>query len=154
MTGIAHDGSPFNPSDHSYSKKQSSEGQEISDAVESLTSQYNIDHLDISEVNRALVRSAHALSVATTHLRRELTCLSEAESRAKHEFNVAMLQVSGGTEKSRVAAAELVSEEYWNELRLQQAKVQTLKNDCFTIRAALDAYQAVSNNLRAEIRVQ
>lgn len=125
----------------------------LSEAFMSMTSTYNVDHLDIATINMALVRSANALAAATQELKEEMRALSEIESRAKHEYNVALVLVSGGTEKSRIASAEIISEEWTNEVRLRQARVQELKNLCGSIRASLDTYQAVSNNLRAEMKV-
>lgn len=156
MSGIAYDGSPFDPKEHPFKEPQENtlEGDKhLSEAFMSMTSTYNVDHLDIATINMALVRSANALAAATQELKEEMRALSEIESRAKHEYNVALVLVSGGTEKSRIASAEIISEEWTNEVRLRQARVQELKNLCGSIRASLDTYQAVSNNLRAEMKV-
>lgn len=154
MSGIAYDGKPFEPHDYVFAEVEDGEDNRLTTSFADMADEYNRpDHLDISTINVALIRTVKALALTTADLKVESKKLAEAETRWKHEYNVALMCVSGGTEKSRIAAAELASEAEFNEMKLQQAKVQELKNLSGTIRAALDTYQSVSNNLRAEMKV-
>lgn len=104
---------------------------------------------DLAEVNEAIIRIATAM----TDVERIYSEIAAYERTVAAEYeqlrNRAIVQTSGGSEKSRLAYADILVEEL--KLRLDEARMQRERAERCTrlLRSHLDAVQSISHNVRS-----
>ena len=111
------------------------------------------DYNDLRHLNQELiktVRSSDQVKRALNEARRQET---EAQGKYRTEYNRCLIGLSGGTEASRKAVAEVMCESLYSEYLVAQALVEELKNNYFSLKNYLDVLNTLSNNMRAEMRL-
>jgi hypothetical protein len=108
----------------------------------------DIDYGDLVSINRELVQ----LRIRLNTVRQELRTAEREVIRTKHAYNAlkrrTLIGLSGGTEKSREAAAELLSEREYTDFLVADSIAKELTQHNRDLRIELDALKELSNNLR------
>lgn len=114
----------------------------------------NYDFYDMQAVNQAINRARVDIFQAKEAMdaaRRELT---DAETLHRHAYNRALVGISGGTEKTRVAAAELLTENEYTHLIVARAKFEELKALQYRLSDDLQVLQTLASNMRAQVNLR
>lgn len=64
-----------------------------------------------------------------------------------------LVNMSGGTEKTRVAMAEIACEEWENDVAVTTQLVAELTNEQRIVSKELDILESLANNARAQIKI-
>lgn len=115
------------------------------------------DDLDISDVQSVNMEILHA----RRRLFRVQRALSDANRRAaeaKFEYRRkrarVLVGISGGTEKTREAIADVECEEEFGNLMVAEQLADELLNQSRAVKAELDALANLSHNIRAQMSMQ
>lgn len=146
-TGLASRGKPVSTDD--YPMKPFPQWNPVNDEeIDQLT-----DFSDLSEVNQRLNR----LRARFYRIHQALAEAQRAHSEAKSEYSKRlrreMVNISGGTEKTRVAMAEIACEEWESEVTIRNQVVNELVSEQRIISKDLDILETLSNNIRAQMKV-
>jgi len=110
-----------------------------------------IDFTDISSINVEL----NKLRIRLHHIRIELKNAKRKALSAKYLYEQAKkrtwIGITGGSDKSREAAAELLTEELMANALVAAAVADEINQHSRDIRTELDALKEISNNLRRQI---
>lgn len=121
---------------------------QVSRNAEQVPPSPEIDYSDLKSVNNELI----ALRTKYYLIRKDLAIAERAVVRTKWAYEGAkkrfMIQISGGTEKSREGAAELMAESEYGEFLVAQQVAKELTAYHRDLRADLDMLKELSNNLR------
>lgn len=114
----------------------------------------DVDYDDVSKINRQINRARAALFRAdrAAALARRQEAVSKAAYR--RAFALALIQVSGSSEKQRTAVAELAVGEEYSDFLVAEAVVKETESLVRAIRTELDALAEESRNLRAQMNLQ
>lgn len=111
------------------------------------------DSADLRNVMHSILISRRRLFQVTKILQQAQRAAVEAKYEWKSAFNRKLLALSGGTEKERVALAEIsVEQEYGAYIAAEQAADDAL-NLLRAIRTELDSLQNMSYNIRAQMQI-
>lgn len=115
--------------------------------------QEDIDYTDISQLNKDINRVRSALF----HSTRELSRAEAREAQAKHLYksnlNREIIKLSGGSERQRVAIAEIAVEDYYSDFLVAERVRVACENNLRAVRADLSALESLGHNLRAQMQV-
>lgn len=111
------------------------------------------DHFDLSMVNENLLYSIYLLAEVNQHLSVAKQDYLNAQTTYASSFNRAIHSVSGGTEKSRVATAEIMAENELVARRSAEAQYEELKSLSYTISKSIEALTVIANNIRADLKI-
>lgn len=119
----------------------------LSNAEKDPTSE-QIDYTDLATVNSQLVALRNQFFLS----RKDLKAANRAVVRTKWAYEGAkkrnIIQISGGTEKTREAAAELMSEKEYGDFLVAQQVAKEVESYHRDLKAELDLLKEISNNLR------
>lgn len=113
----------------------------------------NVDYSDISTLNRDINRARRELFRQTRALNDAQAKEAQAKFRYRREHNRILISISGGSEKTRVAAADMETEGLYGEFLVAERVSESALNDLRAIRAELDALAGLSHNIRAQMQV-
>lgn len=108
----------------------------------------SVDYGDLSSVNKELV----SLLIRLNRIRKELRSAERETARLRWEYEGKkkrmLIGMSGGTEKTREAAAELMCESEYSAYLVAAAVSKEISQHNRDLRSELDLLKEVSNNLR------
>lgn len=113
----------------------------------------NFDFEDLAEINRALNRSRVKFYRIGSQLKEAQRHLSDAKTSYNRRMRRELLNISGGTEKTRVAMAELACEPWENDVAVTTQLVAELTNEQRIASKELDILESLANNARAQIKI-
>lgn len=120
----------------------------VSRNAEQVPPSADIDYTDLAKVNNEFIR----LRTKFYLIRKDLSEAERAVIRTKWAYEGAkkryMVQISGGTEKSREGAAELMAEEEYGEYLVAQQVAKELATYHRDLKSDLDILKDLSYNLR------
>lgn len=126
----------------------------VTSAYHDYVPEEEIDYTDLASVNRQLV----ALRMRMHHVRKDLAIADRVVVSKKWAFEGekkrAMISLSGGTEKVREAAADLIAEDAYSEFLVAQEVAKEIAQHNRDLRGDLDLLKEISNNLRRIIDLQ
>lgn len=111
------------------------------------------DFGDLYQMNRQITLARIALNRATLNLGAARRDLVAAETQYRHKHALAMITSSGGSERQRIALADLLTQELQAEYKMRDAMVEEWIAQVRTMKYELDALQAQSHNLRAQMNM-
>lgn len=146
-SGFASRGKPISADD--FPKRNApSWAEEPNEYYEQLT-----DFSDLSQVNHRL----NSLRARFYQINRQLKVVQRELARAKAEYSSQLrrelVNITGGTEKTRVAMAEIACEEWESDVVVYTQFVQEITNDQRIISKDLEILETLSNNIRAQIKI-
>lgn len=146
-SGFASRGKPISADD--FPKRNApSWAEEPNEYYEQLT-----DFSDLSQVNHRL----NSLRARFYQINRQLKVAQRELARAKAEYSSQLrrelVNITGGTEKTRVAMAEIACEEWESDVVVYTQFVQEITNDQRIISKDLEILETLSNNIRAQIKI-
>lgn len=113
--------------------------------------QLDTDFIDLLKVSQQMLK----LRIRMHHLRKEKNDAQRKYVETQWAYNSAkrrtLIGLSGGTEKTREALAEVINEDALSQMLVWKQVVDELSEQLRTIRIDLDALREVSNNVRKEI---
>lgn len=113
-----------------------------------------IDYSDLAAVNRELI----ALRIRLNRIRMETRTAERAALKAKYSYEQdkkrIWIGISGGSDKSREAMAELLCEEAYSKFLVSTAVAKEITQHSRDLRTELDTLKEISNNLRRQIDLQ
>ena len=112
-----------------------------------------VDYQDISELNRDINNARRALFYATKELSKAEQVEANAKYAYKNNVNREMVKLSGGSEKQRIAIAELATEELYGHFLVAERARVAAENYVRAIRADLSALEGLGHNIRAQMQV-
>lgn len=119
--------------------------------------QYEVDSLadaaDLQDVTKNLLLARRRLYYVTQMLSTAERKATEAKYEWKAALNRKLLSVSGGTEKERLALAELSVEQEYSAYLAAEQQSQDALNLLRAIRTELDTLQNISYNIRAQMQI-
>lgn len=108
----------------------------------------SVDYSDLSSVNKELTK----LLIRFNRIRKEMRSAEREAARLRWDYEGKkkriLIGLSGGTEKTREAAAELMCEEEYSLYLVASAVAKEIAQHNRDLRAELDLLKEVSNNLR------
>lgn len=114
----------------------------------------DVDYNDLTSLGRQINSARKALFKAN----RGLTIAQRDEAVSKFAYrrahNRAMVSLSGGSEKQRLATADLQTEELYGQWLVKERIVEEMLNQVRAMRTELDSLTVLSHNLRAQINIQ
>lgn len=118
---------------------------------------YKVDDVDFVDLS-ALNRQINTARVALFKANKFLTEAQRSEASAKYEYkrahNRAMVTLSGGSEKQRLATADVMTEELYGNWLVKERVVEEMVNHVRAIRTELDSLTILSHNMRAQMNMQ
>ena len=129
--------------------------------IASITSAYDdyepaedVDYGDLRAVNKEIVD----LRIRLHRIRKELKQADRMALKAKYSYEQdkkrVWIGISGGSDKSREAMAELLCEEAYSYYLVASTVAKEVMQHSRDIRTELDALKEISNNLRRQIDLQ
>lgn len=113
-----------------------------------------VDFVDLSALNTQINRARKALFDANAALARA----ERTEARREYEYRRAharaLVSLSGGSEKQRIAYADVDTEAEYGELLVARTLVKECVNQVRALRTELDVLTVMSHNLRAQMQLQ
>ena len=126
----------------------------ISSEYEEFEPSLDVDYSDLSSVNRELSQ----LRLRLHRVRKELKEAERQAVRLKYAYEQEKkrywIGISGGSDKSREAMAELLSEEAYSKQLVASVVAKEIMQHSRDIRTELDTLKEISNNLRRQIDLQ
>lgn len=123
-----------------------------------LDSQYQVeeevDYADIMNINRQINRARNMMFRAVRELKRAQRAEAEARFEYKRAYNRVLAGLSGGSEKQRLATADLETEELYGKVIVAERLADEALNFLRAMRAELDSLAGLSHNVRAQMQVQ
>lgn len=114
----------------------------------------DVDFTDLSNVTREII----ALRIRLHRIRIELKAAKRKALQAKwvyeKEKKRVWIGITGGSDKSREAAAELMTEQLMTDSLVASAVADEITQHNRDLRMDLDALKEISNNLRRQIDLQ
>lgn len=114
----------------------------------------DVDYTDLTSVNRELVE----LRIRLHRVRKELKHAERESLKAKYAYEQdkkrTWIGISGGSDKSREAMAELICEESYSRYLVAATVAKEISQHSRDIRIELDTLIAIANNLRRQIDLQ
>lgn len=111
----------------------------------------DIDYTNLSSINQEL----SSLRVRLHRVRKELKNAERAALRLKYDYDQqkkrTWIGISGGSDKSREAMAELICEESYSKYLVAATVAKEISQHSRDIRLELDTLRELSNNLRRQI---
>lgn len=148
---IASNGKSFDPSEYEATKDIAFPNRFASDAYEiDSTPHYE----NLLELNQAMVKSRRALYNAQRMLAQANRQLVEAQVAYRRAYSRAMIGLSGGTEKQRSAAADIIVENEYGEMMIKQAIADEIIQYIRQLNKEIDALTVLSHNMRTQINLQ
>lgn len=114
----------------------------------------DVDYIDVSSLNRQINRARSALFKATRRLKYAQRVEAEAKFNYKRAYNRTLAGLTGGSEKQRLATADLTTESLYSEVIIAERLSEEALNVLRAIRAELDALAGLSHNIRAQMQLQ
>lgn len=109
---------------------------------------YDVDYTDLAQVNKQLIAVRTRLFLS----RRDLKTANRAVVKTKWAYESVkkryIIQVSGGTEKTREAAAELMAEKEYGDFLVAQQVAKEVEAYHRDLKSDIDLLKEISNNLR------
>lgn len=118
-----------------------------------ITDAENFDFEDLTEINRALNLSRIKFYRIGSKLKEAQRRNSDAKTAYNRKMRRELLNISGGTEKTRIAMAELACEEWENDVAVTTQLVAELTNEQRIASKELDILESLANNARAQIKI-
>ena len=114
----------------------------------------DIDYTDLANVTKSIID----LRIRLHQVRKELTVAKRMALKAKYNYEQQKkriwIGITGGSDKSREAAAELMTESLQGDYLVASAVADEIMQHSRDIRTELDALKEISNNLRRQIDLQ
>jgi hypothetical protein len=111
----------------------------------------DIDYTDLASINRELVQLRIRLNQIRIEMRKADRYSTQARWNYEGKKKRLLISLSGGTEKTREAAAELLCEEEYSNYLVALNVAKEIQQHNRDLRAELDLLKEVSNNLRRMI---
>lgn len=146
-SGLASRGKPISPEQYPKNNTPHWENAPTNDYQE-----LN-DFTDLSDVNQKLNRLRSRFYHINTQLKQVQRQLAQAKAEYSSNLRRQLVDISGGTEKTRVAMAEIACEEWESEVVIYTQLVQELTNDQRIISKDLEVLETLSNNIRAQMKI-
>lgn len=112
------------------------------------------DVSDLAEVNRQMNRARARLFRVSQHLKGAQRELAEAQIEYDRAMRRALVSLSGGTEASRKAMAEIQCEPLENRVVVAKQVVEEWKKRSIDVRDDLKAIENISHNVRAQMDIR
>ena len=103
------------------------------------------------EIETMIARDVERLEIATYRYRELLGEEAKAKIKYKDSYNRAYLAKQAGTEKQKVASAELDCRDEYEEMELAAARAKAQREILGSIRSSLDAVRSLNANVRAQV---
>lgn len=113
----------------------------------------NFDFEDLSEINKRLNQSRIKFYRIGSQLKDAQRHLSDAKSAYNRRMRRELLNTSGGTEKTRIASAELACEDWENDVAVATQLVSEITNEQRIASKDLDVLESLANNARAQLKI-
>lgn len=110
------------------------------------------DFLDLRHLNEQMMLGRRRLYLTNNKLREAQRNEAQAEFEYRRAYSRILAGLSGGSERQRLAIADIQCEELWAEYLLAKQISQELLALVRAIRADLDSLSNLSHNIRAEIQ--
>lgn len=150
-SGIAADGRLLDPSH--FPHKPMGTPPEDSALLGYVPSEEDFDFSDIHAVNQAINIARRRLFQATQELKHYQQEAAKAKYEWKSAVNRALVVMSGGTEKTRQAMAEIQTEDEYSAYLVAELAADSALTFLRSTRSDLDALMNVSHNVRAQMQV-
>lgn len=112
------------------------------------------DAVDLAEVNREMNRARARLFRVSATLKAAQRRLVEAQTAYERQMRRELVTISGGTEASRRAMAEIRCESLENDVVVAKQIVEEWKQRSMYVRDDLKAVENISHNVRAQMDVR
>jgi hypothetical protein len=112
------------------------------------------DVSDLAEVNRELNRARARLFRVSQQLKRMQRALAEAQVSYDREMRRQLVSLTGGTEASRRAMAEIACEQFEDRLIIGKQIVEEWRKRSMDCRDDLKAVENIAHNVRAQIDIR
>lgn len=114
----------------------------------------DVDYTDLMNVTKEIIN----LRIRLHQVRKELQVAKRMALKTKfvyeQEKKKVWIGITGGSDKSREAAAELMTAELYTHYLVANAVADEINEHSRVIRTELDALKEISNNLRRQIDLQ
>lgn len=108
---------------------------------------------DLSEVNLAINRSRRLLFECEKALRDAAVASTAARLNYERQLRRKQLSISGKTVADRSAAAEILCEDAEEDMKFAEVTLELLKRASSSVKNDLSALEAISHNLRAQMKL-
>ncbi len=113
-----------------------------------------VDSFTMEDINTRLEEGRIQLFKILDLLHGASKKVTAADTKYRMAHSRAVVSVSGGTEKSRLAAADIICEDEYSELVVAKQAEAYLKSVLQSQRASIDVITQISHNLRAQMTIQ
>lgn len=154
VTGLALNGQQINIDDLKRFPLPSPDRVTITSQYQDYQPLEEVDLTDLSKVTHEII----GLRIRLHRIRIELRTAERMALKAKYVYEQekkrTWIGISGGSDKSREAMAELICEESYSAYLVAQTVAKEITQHSRDIRTELDALKEISNNLRRQIDLQ
>lgn len=109
---------------------------------------------DLYAVNKAIHTARFSLNRTQKALAQSQRQLVTAETAYRHAHARALITISGGTDKTRTAVADLETEHLYTDLLVKRAVVDEVIALVRAINRDIESLTVLSHNLRAQMNIQ
>lgn len=125
--------------------------------ADTITDDYQLDQgisfSEVHSINTQINRARAALFRANSALAEANRAEAAAKMKYRHAHALALIQVSGSSEKQRTAVADLATEEEYANLIVAEKISEEMLSQVRALRTELDALFNISHNLRAQMNL-
>jgi hypothetical protein len=115
---------------------------------------HDVDFSDLNNINRELIK----LRIRIHEVRNDFKKAKRASTHAKYVYEQEKkriwIQLSGGSEKTREAMAEIMTQDAYTEFLVANVIADEMAEMSRVLRTELDALKEISNNQRRQIDIQ
>lgn len=119
----------------------------------SFTEFQEVDFEDLSRINFALNQVRVKFYRIGRKLKDAQRRLSDAKAAYNRRMRRELVNMSGGTDKTRIAMAEIACEEWENDVAVATQLVAEITNEQRIVSKDLDVLESLANNARAQIKI-
>lgn len=149
-TGLASNGKPVVTDQYKEPPLPTWENRDHAYQIDEFT---EVDFSDLSRINSALNQVRIKFYRIGRELKQAQRMLSDAKTSYSRRMRRELVNMSGGTEKTRVAMAEIACEEWENDVAVTTQLVAELTNEQRIVSKELDILESLANNARAQIKI-
>lgn len=114
----------------------------------------DVDYSDVSSLNRDINIARATLFRAVERLKHAKRAESDARFTYNRAYNRVLAGLTGGSEKQRLAIADIQTEELYGKLIVEERLADEAVNFLRAIRSELDSLAGLSHNVRAQMQLQ
>lgn len=132
-------------------------GRTAAQALYTLPDEHEFDsasYEDLHAVNVAIHKARYALNRSQGALTNAQRQLVTSETNYRHAHARALITITGGTEKTRTAVADLETEDLFTDLLVKRAVVDEVTALIRAINRDIESLTVLSHNLRAQMNIQ